>query len=76
MGMESIWCRTLSGDVTRVTDLEGAVTEMICPEYDAADGSCRLKQRALDAGPLGQLLERQSADGWRRRSTQCHLRGG
>jgi hypothetical protein len=63
----------LGAHVTQVTDLEGAVTCIICTEYDPSDGSCRLKTSAREAGPLGQLLERMSEDALDTRSTMCVL---
>ena len=62
MAMNSIRCPVLGAHVTQVTDLEGTVTRVICTEYDASDGTCRLKKGALEGGPLAQLLERMSED--------------
>jgi hypothetical protein len=71
MAMISVRCPVLAAHVTQVTDLEGAVTRIICTEYDASDGSCRLKTSAREGGPLGQLLERVSEDTLDTRSTRC-----
>lgn len=67
-------CHVLQADVARVTDLEGRVTQVICPEYDSMTGACRLKVRSHDAGPLSQLLVRMSEDAMNRRGTHCDLR--
>ena len=73
MAIRSVHCPVLGAHVTQVTDLEGAVERIICTEYDASDGSCRLKTSAREAGPLGQLLERMSEDALDTRSTRCVL---
>ena len=74
MAMTSIWCPVLGAHITRVTDLEGTVTRIICAEYEESTGNCRLKKTALEGGPLAQLLERMSEDTLNTRSTQCVLR--
>lgn len=51
-------CHILGADIVRTTDLEGQTVQVICPELDASTRTCRLRRRALDAGPLGQLVER------------------
>ena len=74
MAMTSIRCPVLGAHVTRVTDLEGTVTRIICAEYEESTGTCRLKKTALEGGPLGQLLERMSEETLDTRSTLCMLR--
>jgi hypothetical protein len=71
MAIHSVHCPVLGAHVTQVTDLEGAVTRIICTEYDGADRSCRLKMSARESGPLGQWLERVSEDTLDTRSTRC-----
>jgi hypothetical protein len=74
MTMTSVRCPVLRAYVTRVTDFEGAVSRVICPEYDEATGVCRLKASASQGGPLGELLERVAEDSLQSRSTLCDLR--
>ena len=74
MAIVSTWCPVLGSHVTRVTDFENHITRIICGEYEEAGGACRAKQRVLEGGPLGQLLERVSEDALGSRSTQCILR--
>ena len=74
MAMASIRCPVLGAHVTRVTDLEGNVTRIICAEYEESTGTCRLKKTALEGGPLAQLLERMSEDTLNTRSTLCDLK--
>lgn len=73
MGMTHVHCHVLQGPVVRVTDLEGLVTQLICPELDAKTGMCRLKRATLESGPLGQLLERVAEDALAERGTRCIL---
>jgi hypothetical protein len=74
MAMISVRCPVLAAHVTQVTDLEGTIVTIICPEYDGATGSCRMKTAALAGGPLAQLLERMTEDGLAARGTGCVLR--
>ena len=74
MAITSIRCPVLGAHITRVTDLEGTMTRIICAEYEESTGTCRLKKTALEGGPLAQLLERVSEETLDTRSTQCVLR--
>lgn len=74
MAITSIRCPVLGAHVTKVTDLEGTVTQIICAEYDPSDGTCRLQQSVREGGPLAQLLERMSEDTLGTRSTICVVR--
>jgi hypothetical protein len=74
MAMKSIHCPVLGAHVTQVTDFEGVVTRVICTEYEASDGTCRLKRTVREGGPLAQLLERVSEDSLDTRSTVCIMR--
>jgi hypothetical protein len=74
MAITTVRCHVLRAMVTRITDLEGEVSRIICPEYLEATGSCRLLTDADTGGPLSRLLERVAEDGLARRGTRCHLR--
>jgi hypothetical protein len=74
MAITSVWCPVLGARVTRVADLEGSVTKIICGEYDESNRSCRLMKAATEGGPLTQLLEHVAEDTLRTRSTLCVLR--
>jgi hypothetical protein len=50
MATASIRCPVLGAHVTHVTDLEGNVTRIICPEYFPSTGTCGLKTAALKGG--------------------------
>jgi len=73
MAISSIRCPVLGQQVTEVTDLEGAVTRVICVEYRDSDGTCRRKRSTSESGPLGQLLERMSEGSLETRSVRCVL---
>jgi hypothetical protein len=45
MGIATVRCDVLGANVTRITDLEGAVTRIICSEYQESTGACRLMIR-------------------------------
>jgi hypothetical protein len=72
MPMKATWCPVLGTEMVQVTDFEGAVTNILCPEYDP-DGTCRLKKSAAVAGPVARLLRRMPVVNTRR--TLCMLRG-
>jgi len=74
MTISSVKCSVLGATVTRVTDLEGQMTKVICSEYVEPTGSCRLKATASQGGMLSQLLERVSENTLDTKSTRCILR--
>jgi hypothetical protein len=55
----------------RTIDLEGAVTTVICPDYDPARGGCRHRAEIWNNGPLGRLLERVSEKTLDDATAQC-----
>jgi hypothetical protein len=73
MPIESVRCAVSGAQVTRVTDFEGAVTQLICPEYEQPTGTCRLKKSASSGGPLARLLERAAEHSLDTRSFGCVL---
>lgn len=73
MAIRSVRCPVLGAHATMVTDLEGNVCRVICPDYEAA-GTCRRKKKALEGGPLTRLLERMADDTLDTRDTLCVLR--
>ena len=73
MSIETVRCNVLQDTVTRVIDLEGAVTRIICAEYDEPMRECRIKQRSLGGGPLSRLLDRVAEHTLDRSSTRCDL---
>ena len=56
-----------------MTNFEGGVTRVICPEYDVG-GACGLIKAAREGGPLTQLLERNSEHILGTHSVQCVLK--
>jgi len=73
MAITSVHCPVLGSHVTRVTDLEGQTTQVICPELERS-GLCRLKRQAQQGGPLSQLLERVSEGTLQTKDLHCILR--
>lgn len=53
-----------------MTNFEGGVGRVICPEYEV-EGTCRLMKAALQGGPLSQLVERNSEHTLGTRTTEC-----
>ena len=76
MAIRSIRCPILGARVTRVTDIEGTVTRIICSAYDRSTGTCRLIKATLDGGPLSQLLERAAENTLDTHDPRCVLRAG
>ncbi len=73
MPISTVPCHVLGSNVTRVTDFEGAVTRLLCPEYDEHTGICRIREQASRGGPLSALLERLDEDALDRRDARCLL---
>ena len=74
MSITTVRCHVLGTTVTCVTDLEGNVARVVCPDFDQATGACRVKQRALTGGPLAQLLGRVADNTLAAHGTRCDLR--
>ncbi|MGE5246601.1 MAG: hypothetical protein ACM3SQ_20425 [Betaproteobacteria bacterium] len=74
MAITSVRCAVLGAQVSRITDLEGRPSAIICAEYDEGTGICRLKRASREGGPLSQFLERASEDSLSSPSLQCDLR--
>jgi hypothetical protein len=74
MAINSIPCPVLDAHVTRVTDLEGNTTRIICTEYERSNGACRLRKTACEGGSLEQLLGRVFEGTLSSRGIQCVLR--
>ena len=73
MAIQSIRCPISGEQVTQVTNFEGDVERVICPEYDVS-GSCRLMKDARQGGPLAQLLERHTEHTLSMRGNECVLK--
>ena len=73
MAINSVWCPVLQTHVTCVTDLEGTVVRVVCSEYDKATRTCRAKQKALEGGPLAQLLTRVSESTLANHAVSCAM---
>jgi hypothetical protein len=73
MAINLVRCPVLGGNVTRISDLEGATTKIICAEYERSTGTCRMKRTATQGGMLSQLLERMSENTLDSKNTRCVL---
>ena len=73
MAIQSVWCPVSREQVTQVTNFQGGVERVICPEYEVG-GTCRLMKAALQGGPLTQLLERNTEHTLGTRATGCVLK--
>jgi hypothetical protein len=73
MPIATAFCHVNGTTVSRVVDLEGEVTKVICPEYVEPTGICRLRSEALKGGPLARLLERVEEDTLAERGARCAL---
>jgi hypothetical protein len=56
-----------------MTDLEGHVTRINCPEYVQSNGTCRLKAPEFQAGPLSRLLVQAAGQDLGARDALCDL---
>ena len=75
MTLEHVWCPVISAHVSRLTNFEGEVTSVICPDYDGATGLCRRRAAVLKGGPLARLLECVSEETLGDVTTRCLLGG-
>jgi uncharacterized protein YcgI (DUF1989 family) len=73
MAITQTTCHVSQGSVIRVTDMEGRVTQLICSEFDAKTGTCRLRVEAMRGGPLSRLLDRVSERALDEPGTRCIL---
>jgi hypothetical protein len=74
VSITTVRCHVLGANVTRVRDFEGAVTRLICPEFQAPGGTCRLRTLAATGGPLSRLLERRDEETLAEHGVLCPLR--
>ena len=74
MPITSVHCQVLGTNVTRVTDLGGTITQIICTYLDQPTGSCRIKQATLAAVPLAPLLGRVGSHTLAGHGPLCDLR--
>jgi hypothetical protein len=75
MSLENVWCPVIAAHISRVTNLEGDVTSVICPAYEATTGLCRRREATLTGGPLARLLERVSEQTLGDPTTRCLFAG-
>jgi hypothetical protein len=66
------WCSVLKANVTKVIGFD-EVSAVICPEFEPAMKTCRLKKATVQYGPLSQLLDRVSEETLTEPSPHCNL---
>lgn len=54
-------CPVGANIVTLVSDFEGTIAMVICPDYEYASGTCAQRRRGRGASPLTTFIERVSA---------------
>lgn len=64
-------CPVGNNVVTLLTDFEGTITMVICPDYEYASGTCGRRRRSPDAGPLTDFIERVSAHTVADKASRC-----
>jgi hypothetical protein len=73
MALTSIWCCVLQRHITRVTNVEDEIVSVVCPEFQAPTGICRLKTSALQGGLLSDLLRRGDENSLENPAPRCTL---
>ena len=73
MVTEIVRCHILQGNVTQVTDLEGQVVHLICPEYVPSTRQCRIKQEGAGGGPSSQMVSRAASGTLTDATTRCEM---
>lgn len=53
-------CAVGENAVTLVTDFEGTITMVMCPDFEYASGACTYRRRRADSGPLTDYIARVS----------------
>jgi len=73
VAFKSVWCPVLQAHVTCVADLGGTIVKVVCIERDERTNACRLKEAAIQAGPLSKLLLQASENILSDRTVTCVL---
>jgi hypothetical protein len=71
MNLETIWCPLSGARVGTITDMEGAVTRVICQDYHAEARTCARRASAMEGGPLAQFLDRVDQQTLADATTRC-----
>jgi hypothetical protein len=73
MALTSSWCCVLQKNVTRVTNLEGEIVSVVCPEFEVPTGICRLKKSAFQGGLLSEFLRHADENAIENPEPRCTL---
>jgi hypothetical protein len=73
MAASTVYCHVLKGNVTVVTDLNGQVTNVVCPEFWRLTHGCRIKRE--NSSLLGILVKRAADSTIGTRGNICEFAG-
>ena len=71
MGVETIWCPVSGARVGTITNMQGAVTAVVCEDYNPEARLCRRRAGVKTGGLLGQFLERVAQQTLADPTTRC-----
>ena len=71
MSASTVKCHVLNGDVSVVSDLNGKVTNVVCPQFSRFDHTCNLKTQ--DVGLIGRLASRAADKFGGQKMTACEF---
>ena len=73
MSASTVYCHVLKGNVTVVTDLNGHVTNVVCPEFSRLSHGCGIKRS--NSSLLGIVVKRMSDVSFGTRGNICEFAG-
>jgi hypothetical protein len=71
MSANSVYCHVLKGTVTVVSDLNGRVTNIVCPKFWRLTHGCAIKRE--NSSVLGVLLKRHKDIAFGTRDNMCEF---
>ncbi len=71
MSASSVHCYVLGGDVSVVSDLQGNVTNVVCPEFARLTHGCLKKNR--ESGLIGLVVRKTLDQAVGTRSAYCEF---
>ena len=71
MSANSVYCHILGGTVTVITNINGEVTNVVCPKFYRTTHSCSKKQK--DTGFVGGIIKRIADKALDTRTSYCEF---
>jgi len=71
MSADKVYCHILGGDVTVITDINGDVKNVVCPQFERVTHSCYKKSR--NTGFLGNVLKKIADKAIDTRASYCEF---